>query len=157
MTTDSEQKLTLKELLSSNPTDYLEHKLVFPVHDLIGRQVGSLEGLKQVLKEEPAEAVPDILDNSQPWVAEFVSIEKIVGGGVGKIDWSVISKAEGRGIERVWAIIQAIQKGNIDLTGIGDQLKVKEINGKYYVSQGRGRVAALKALKIPFYPMYVKH
>jgi hypothetical protein len=130
----------------------------FPVKDLIKRKIDSVEQLRSVLSEMPVSPEPDTRYLRQgPSVAEFVDLEKVVGGP-GITDWSVVSTSEGRGIENIKKIADNFTRGTIDVSGHDEPIHVNEVDGEYFISRdGRHRVAAMKALGIPFAPMMVTH
>lgn len=159
---DDEQNLE-KELRATDPRQYLELKNIFPVKDLVKKPIQTRSELRERLEDLPVgEVMPDtsLLETTSryPDESEFVEIDKIVGateGGV--VSWVEISKAPTRGLENIAKIVKAIQDGQILITGAGDQLQVYEIDGRYFAAQGRHRIAAMKALGIPFAPMWVQH
>jgi len=135
-----------------------DRAVTFPVKDLIKRKIDSGEQLREVLSEMPVKPEPDTRYLKHgPNVAEFVDLEKVVGG-LGITDWSIVSTSEGRGIENIKRITEGFTKGTIDVSGHDEPIHVKEVGGDYFIGRdGRHRVAAMKALGIPFAPMMVTH
>jgi hypothetical protein len=144
-----------KTTISLSEADFVEH---FPVEKLVGRKVKSKEQLKAVLKEETALPEPDTnLLTVGKTAAEFVDPKKVVGGP-GIADWSVVSESEGRGLDNIFKFTGGFADGSIDVVGRNKPIVVSEIGGNYFIGRdGRHRVAALKALDIPFVPMLVTH
>lgn len=130
----------------------------FPVKDLIKRKVNSIEQLKDVLSKMPVKPLPDMRFLKRgPKVAEFVDVEKVVGG-LGITDWSVVSTSQGRGIENIKRISESFTNGTLDVSGHMEPIDVNEVGGYYFINRdGRHRIAALKALSVPFVPMTVSH
>lgn len=145
-------------LHNSFNNEHTTNTAVFPVQKLITRQINSIEELRDVLSKMEAKPEPDrrILKERSRAV-EFVDLKKIVGGP-GITDWSIISISEGRGLANVKRIADNFSKGDMDVSGKNEPIYVDEVKGEYFISQdGRHRIAALKALGVPFAPMFVVH
>lgn len=130
----------------------------FPIKDLVKRKFSSDDELKRVLADMPVKPEPDTrLAKHGPKVAEFVDLDKVVGGP-GITDWSIVSTSEGRGLDRIKEIADKFTNGTMDIAGRDTPIYVEEVNGEYFIGRdGRHRIAALKALGVPFAPMMVSH
>ena len=130
--------------------------LPFPVQRLIKRKVHTLDEVKDILEKEPVKQPPDIrLRTKGKPQAAFVDLEKVVGG-TGIENWARINNTPRQALEKITRLAYGLSEGSIDLTGGYDPIEVYKFGGEYYVLQdGRHRIAALKALGVPFAPMIV--
>jgi hypothetical protein len=142
--------------------DAIPHVPDFDLQGKIHRKIESLMEVNETLERRfsVAYAMPNITGKIfEPPRVEMVPIER-VRGGANNIDprmgWFV-SDADTRGPERIWELIQSLQGEDPILRKGGRQLHVYEINGKYWVVEGRHRVAALKVLGVEQVPMLVTH
>lgn len=153
---ESRDDTQINQTYNSVNNEHTTGKLKFPVKDLIKKQINSTEELRDVLSKMEVKPEPDKrrMEEVSRFV-EFVDLEKVVGGP-GINDWSIVSTSTGRGLENIKRIADLFSKGEMDVSGKNEPIYVDEINGEYFISQdGRHRVAALKALGVPFAPMFV--
>ena len=125
------------------------------VTDMIERPITSKEELFAILSSMPVETMPDIRNRKVNSVqAEMVELENLIGGATIS-SWSV-STSEGRGLERIFQLVQDFQNNQRDVVGADDPITAYKIDNKYYInSDGRHRTAALKALGVKEVPMLV--
>lgn len=134
----------------------------YPIEDQITTEIHSLSQLESILASLPIEEMPDIRNrvrgNERP---EIVSLNNIVGGN-GITRWDKISTSEGRGLSHVYELIYKLKQREVSVTGKGgkEPIRLIKIGDKFFVeSDGRHRVAALKAMgvdKIPAMVTYIK-
>lgn len=87
---------------------------------------------------------------------EMVPLKDVVGSaGYPMPDWQV-SDSPGRGLDNIQRLIHDLLKTGVLEPG-GPCLQVCEYRGKYFVEEGRHRVAALKCLNVQEAPMIVTH
>jgi hypothetical protein len=143
-------KRNFEALRRTEPIDYL-------IGDKITREFSSQDELEQILRALPVERMPDITFAQRSRVqAEFVDLERVVGG-TGIDNWTV-STSQGRGLEKIYQLSQALKDGSASVVGNNQPIKVVEMDGKYFVeADGRHRTAALKALGVARAPMLVTH
>lgn len=130
----------------------------YSIADKITRTFSNKDEVEKILTEMPVEIYPDVrfFPRSRER-AEMVSLDAVVGG-TSINNWSLINASEGRGLENVFKLTQALQEGSTSVIGSNNPIRVDEINGKYFVSaDGRHRTAALKALGVKEVPMLVTH
>ncbi|HVF69904.1 MAG TPA: hypothetical protein VNA13_05060 [Xanthomonadales bacterium] len=160
---DEEVGILIEKLKQENPMDYFQpgedgKRKLFPIGELVTDHVPSIRVLYEKLKGLKGEARPreeGLIETLE--IPEFVPVDKIIGG-VGIENWANVSQASNRGIERVYSIVRGIQRGRLDITGPYDPINIRKVGDEYYIDkQGRHRVAALKALGVPFAPMLVRH
>jgi len=136
-----------------------EYKLMhFPVDKLIKHSISSIEQLADILATFKTKKAPKIpIEAQQSTVAEYVNLEQVVGG-VTVEEWSNISNSPGRGMYNVYEFTKGFQSGEIDINGKNEPIQLYEIDGDFFVGgDGRHRIAALKALGVPFIPALVIH
>lgn len=124
----------------------------FPIE--VTEPLGTIEELTDKLKNMTAKPTPDRIPQTNS-VAEFVELDKIVGGN-NMTNWTV-STSLSRGVPNIYKIAESMQTTG-ELWAEWDSIAGVEIDGEYYVTQdGRHRVAALKALGVKEIPMIVKY
>lgn len=150
------EKILADRRVRTDSTDISKHVKPFPVHELIRAEIGSPKELEDVLSQVPVESAPDLSWTTAANTAvEFVPLEKVVGCLSVK-DWSFIERAGQEGISDTWKFVKGFQEGK-NMIGAKSPIYVNELWGKYYITDGRHRTAALKGLKVPFAPMVVNH
>lgn len=134
----------------------------FSVTDQVRRPIHSREQLQEILEHVPAEEIPpEALDPEKVTIngqrAEFVELNRLVGGRLEANSWTV-SSSLGRGVENIYRLTELLQSEEGGPLETVDPMSVIEFDGKYYIeTDGRHRAAALKALGVARYPMMVRH
>lgn len=130
--------------------------LKYDLASQITRNFDSEAELEQILKDLPVEPMPDVrfVQNGRQQ-AELVSLDSVVGGK--DIQSWTISTSGSRGVGKILELSQAFRAGTVDLANSTQPIQVTEINGKYFLEEGRHRVTALKALGVEKIPMLVTH
>jgi len=130
----------------------------FPVEGLTSNNIASEEQLEKILKDMPAKKPPEArLMFIAERGAEFVDLDKVVGGHyeISHEDGTFLLQEGTRGLPHIFKMCQDLQTGTMDINHSGP-IRVQEYEGEYFVvDDGRHRIAALKALGVPFVPMIV--
>lgn len=130
----------------------------YTIKDKVTRPIRSEEELEKVLRSLPVEPMPDtrgrFRTNKTP---ELVELDRVVGG-TGIETW-LVSDSEGRGLTRIFKLALMFQEDEEVSRLLGGIAPIEfiEFNRKYYVGDGRHRVAALKALGVAKVPAMVTH
>ncbi len=129
----------------------------FPVEKLIKKGIPSLEEAEAILNSEQVKPEPDTrIMSTLGTDVEFVELNKVMGAPFLK-NWAKIERSDAEG-RSTYKFIKGLAEGTIEVTAKTEPISVNEINGEYFVgSDGTHRVAALKALGVPFVPMVVTH
>lgn len=130
---------------------------VYSTKDKVTRPIASESELKTVLSSLIVEPMPDIKGRHRSnEVPEMVRLDDVVGG-TGIETWEV-STSEGRGLPKILEFAQGFQNGSASVVGRNEPIRIIEVDGKFYVeSDGRHRIAALKALGVAEVPALVTH
>lgn len=130
----------------------------YDLSDKITNDFESQEQLETILKAlPPAEQMPQNIQNmpKEQEKAEMVQLESVVGGK-DMSSWS-ISTTDNRGLGKILEFAKDLKSGEANIAGFNQPIAVLEMNGKYYLEEGRHRAAALKALGVKETPMLVTH
>lgn len=129
----------------------------YPIKDKVTRPICSEDELREALASLPVEQMPDTRGRYRANEApEMVRLDCVVGG-TGIETWSV-STSEGRGFSKILELTRELQSGKARVVGRNEPIRLIEVDGKYYVeSDGRHRIAALKALGVAEVPAMVTH
>lgn len=137
-------------LRKKEPVDY-------PVKDKVTRDFTSPEELERIVRGLPVELMPDVrFAPRNREQAELVQLDQVLGG-TGIYNWTV-SISQGRGVEKIFELSQALKEGSASVAGNNQPIKAIEVDGKFFIeADGRHRTAALKALGVKEVPMLVTH
>ena len=131
----------------------------YTVKDKVTQPINSVAELETALAALPVEPMPDTRGKYHAnEIPEMVRLESVMGG-TGIKTWSV-STSEGRGLPHIFTLTNKFQSDELNIAGNGrdEPIKLIEVGGKFYVSSdGRHRVAALKALGVAEVPAMVIH
>lgn len=148
------QAVRERELRGMDPYRFVasEDALPFPTHELIRNPVQTMEQVIAALSHQSTSMIHRPEGGIE--LAEFVDLEKIV------IPQNVCVRAK-RGIPtegpaHVLHYARVFQEDGFELNPPFDSLRADLVDDTYYVTNGVYRAAALRALRIPFVPMYVR-
>lgn len=129
---------------------------MYTIKDKAPVNIPDIETLTRILQEMPIENMPPIPPLKQrAHRPGFVHLEKVVGGY--NFNTWTISGSPGRGLPRIFALMHDLLSGEKIVTGPKgrDPIYIMQIGEKYYVMEGRHRIAALKALGVKEVPAMI--
>src|SRR3989339_244833 len=117
----------------------------FPIRKLTNRKIGSPDELREILLQLPFANHIDLPGNNKLGVKayEFVDLEYTLGAVTGE-NWFFYGGNDARDAQYQFDLMNALKSGTCSLTGDRSNpelISMFELNGCYYVTGGRHRVA----------------